>query len=113
MSDAATAVLGLADESQAPIVGRRSFASRAAHNPSFVIGALLTGTVVALALLAPVIGRYSPLQQDLLEPLSGPSAAHWLGTDEFGRDIWSRLLYAGRTDLQVGVLAVVFPFTFG
>jgi peptide/nickel transport system permease protein len=60
-----------------------------------------------------VIGRYSPVQQNLLVPLQGPSAAHWLGTDEFGRDIWSRLLYGGRTDLQVGVLAVLFPFFFG
>jgi peptide/nickel transport system permease protein len=76
-------------------------------------GAILTTTIVALALLAPVIGRYSPVAQDLLHPLAGPSGAHWLGTDELGRDVWSRLLYAGRTDLQVGVLAVLFPFAFG
>jgi peptide/nickel transport system permease protein len=103
----------LADEDLAPIAGRRSFAARALRTPPFVAGALITVTVLLLVLLAPVIARYSPLQQNLLEPLRPPSAAHWLGTDEFGRDIWSRLLYAGRTDLQVGVLAVVFPFCFG
>ena len=92
---------------------RPSFLARAARTRAFTIGAALTVAVVALALLAPVIGRYSPAQQDLLATLQGPSAAHWLGTDEFGRDVWSRLLYAGRTDLQVGFLAVLIPFTTG
>ena len=98
---------------QAPISSRPSFGARAVRTPAFVVGAGLTGVLLLLAVLAPVIGRYSPVQQNLLATLQGPSAAHWLGTDEFGRDIWSRLLYGGRTDLQVGVLAVVFPFCFG
>jgi peptide/nickel transport system permease protein len=101
------------DENLAPIAARRSFVARAARTPAFVAGSALTAAIVLLALLAPLIARYGPLQQDLLAPLAGPSAAHWLGTDEFGRDIWSRLLYGGRTDLQVGVLAVLFPFIFG
>ena len=95
------------------IARRSSFLSRALHSPTLMTGAALTATIVALALLAPVIGRYSPVSQDLLHQLAGPSSAHWLGTDELGRDVWSRLLYAGRTDLQVGVLAVLFPFAFG
>jgi peptide/nickel transport system permease protein len=103
----------LTDDDLAPIGGRPSFGARAARTPAFVAGAVIIGTVLLLALLAPVIGRYSPVQQNLLATLQGPSAAHWLGTDEFGRDIWSRLVYGGRTDLQVGVLAVVFPFSFG
>ena len=95
-------------------VGRRvGFWSRAAHSPTFMAGATMTALIVALVLLAPVIGRYSPDYQDLLHPLAGPSGLHWLGTDELGRDTWSRVLYGGRTDLQVGVLAVVFPFCFG
>jgi peptide/nickel transport system permease protein len=94
--------------------GRRpSFLARATRTPAFVIGAALTAIVVALALLAPLIGHYSPAQQNLLATLQGPSAAHWLGTDEYGRDVWSRLLYGGRTDLQVGFLAVLIPFTTG
>src|SRR6202011_454103 len=111
----ATAAAGapLTEDDQAPISGRASFLARAARTPAFVAGAGLTGALLLLAVLAPVIGRYSPVQQNLLATLQGPSAAHWLGTDEFGRDIWSRLLYGGRTDLQVGVLAVVLPFIFG
>lgn len=92
---------------------RPSFWSRALHSATFMAGFILTFTIVALVLLAPVIGRYSPVSQDLLHPLASPGGAHWLGTDELGRDIWSRLLYGGRTDLQVGVLAVLFPFGFG
>ena len=112
MSTAITPSVGLI-EPEHEVTRRPSFKSRALHSPTFMTGAVLTTTIVALALAAPVIGRYSPVSQDLLHPLAGPSGAHWLGTDELGRDIWSRLLYAGRTDLQVGVLAVLFPFTFG
>lgn len=113
MSGMAAAAVPLTDDDLVPISGRPSFGARAARTPAFVAGAAIIGIVLLLALLAPVIGRYSPVQQNLLVPLQGPSAAHWLGTDEFGRDIWSRLLYGGRTDLQVGVLAVLFPFGFG
>ena len=112
MSAAISPPVGLT-EPENEVNRRPSFKSRALHSPTFMSGAILTTTIVALALLAPVIGRYSPVAQDLLHPLAGPSGAHWLGTDELGRDVWSRLLYAGRTDLQVGVLAVLFPFAFG
>ena len=112
MSAAITASVALI-EPEPEVARRPSFKSRALHNRTFMAGAVMTTTIVALVLLAPVIGRYSPVGQDLLHTLSGPSALHWLGTDELGRDTWSRLLYGGRTDLQVGVLAVVFPFCFG
>ena len=92
---------------------RPGLRSRAFHSPTFMAGAAMTFTIVMLVVLAPVISRYSPVALDPLHPLSGPSALHWLGTDELGRDTWARLLYGGRTDLQVGVLAVVFPFCFG
>lgn len=112
MSEPTRSVAVLEDAGE-QIRTRRSFWSRAGHSPSFVAGASLTGLIVALVLLAPVLARYSPTHIDLAHTLSGPSAQHWLGTDEFGRDIWSRLLYGGRTDLQVGVVAVIFPFVFG
>jgi peptide/nickel transport system permease protein len=112
-SAALTGGTGLTDDDRAPIAARQSLLARAVRTPTLVAGAGITLAIVALVVLAPVIGRYGPLQQNLLVPLQGPSGAHWLGTDEFGRDVWSRLLYGGRTDLQVGVLAVLFPFTFG
>jgi peptide/nickel transport system permease protein len=86
---------------------------RVLRSPTLVAGGVLTGLLVLAFLLAPVISPYSPDHQDLYGILQGPSARHLLGTDELGRDELSRLLFAGRTDLLVGVLAVLFPFCFG
>jgi peptide/nickel transport system permease protein len=76
-------------------------------------GVVITALVVLTAVLAPVISPYPPNQQDLSHIFSGFSSQHLLGTDELGRDELSRLLWAGRIDLTVAVLAVLFPFTFG
>jgi peptide/nickel transport system permease protein len=112
VSTALTPLSKLVEPGQA--VGQRlSLRSRALHSRTFMTGAVMTGSIVLLVLLAPAISRYSPVGLDPLHPLSGPSGLHWLGTDELGRDTWSRTLYGGRTDLQVGVLAVLFPFCFG
>ena len=73
-------------------------------------GILIVGTVLALAILAPQIAPYDPTKQDLQNILASPSSKHWLGTDQLGRDVWSRMLYAGRVDLRVGFLAVLLPF---
>ena len=56
---------------------------------------------------------YSPTQQDLTHVLQPPSAQHWLGTDQLGIDMWSQLLYGGRTDLRIAFLAVILPFILG
>ena len=66
-------------------------------NATSWIGLVIFLLVVALALLAPVISPYDPLNQDILARLQGPSAAHWLGTDSYGRDILSRLLWGARS----------------
>ena len=77
-------------------------------------GAAMTFTIVMLVVLAPVISRYSPVALDPLHPLSGPSALHWLGTDELGRDTWARVFCtAGAPTCKSACLAVVFPFCFG
>jgi peptide/nickel transport system permease protein len=90
-----------------------SFARRARRSPTLLAGGLLTGLIVLAAILAPVLSPYDPDHQDLYNILAGVSSKHLLGTDELGRDELSRLLYAARTDLQVGVLAILFPFCFG
>ena len=92
---------------------RSVYFHRARHSPTLIIGAAITLGLVLLAVLAPVISPYSPNHQDLYNILSGFSAKHLLGTDELGRDELSRLIWAARTDLRVGVLAVIFPFCFG
>ena len=71
---AVTPAVGLA-EPEHEVTRRPSVRSRALHSPIFMAGTILTATIVALALLAPVIGRYSPVSQDLLHTLAGPSGA--------------------------------------
>lgn len=81
---------------------------------TLLIGAFMIGLLAALAVLAPVICPYDPLEQDLYHVLQGPgSEGHLLGTDQLGRDILTRLIYAGRTDLAVMVLAEIVPFFTG
>lgn len=91
----------------------RGFWRRAAHSKTFVAGAIITGFILLVAIFAPVISPYSPYHLDLYNILSGFSGKHLLGTDQLGRDELSRIIWAARTDLQVGVLAVIFPFCFG
>src|SRR6202034_3636464 len=93
--------------------GRASRWRALRRSPALLAGLTLLFVIVLAAILAPVISPYSPNQQNLLHILAGPSWAHPLGTDELGRDELSRLLWAGRTDLSVGALAVIFPFCFG
>jgi len=69
--------------------------------------------VLLCALLAPWIAPYSPNQQNLVERRKGPSAKYWLGTDEFGRDILSRLIYGAKNTLLIGVLAVAIGLFTG
>jgi ABC-type dipeptide/oligopeptide/nickel transport system permease subunit len=63
--------------------------------------------VAGAALLAPVLAPYPPLQVDFDAVRQPPSAAHWLGADQQGRDIFSRLLYGARISLAVGVVSQI------
>ena len=70
-------------------------------------------TVGALAALAPLIAPYDPTALGLAQGLTPPSAAHWFGTDQLGRDILTRVLYAARIDLQIGTIGVIIPLIMG
>jgi peptide/nickel transport system permease protein len=79
-------------------------------------GAISLGFLVALmllAVLAPAIAPYSPTAQNVAEMLAEPSAAHWLGTDDLGRDVLSRLLYAIGASLYASMLAVAVGSAIG
>lgn len=71
-----------------------------------VLGLVVLTVLVLMAVLAPLIERYSPIDLDLGSMSQAPSAAHWLGTDTTGRDVWSRIVHAGRVSLSVGLVAV-------
>jgi peptide/nickel transport system permease protein len=99
---------------EAPVVSEhRGFRQRWYRTPSFVAGVSILGVIVLLALLAPVLTWHDPIQQDLANILQGPSWSHPLGTDDLGRDVWTRLVYGARTDLRIAFLAVVLPFVIG
>ena len=70
------------------------------------IGGTLVGIVIVCALFAEVIAPYSPYDLDVAVMLQGPSAMHWLGTDEIGRDVLSRAILAARISVQVALVAV-------
>jgi len=75
-------------------------------NPLAMLGLLIIVVVLLLSLIAPLLTPYDPGFQDLANRLASPSAKHWLGSDELGRDIYTRVLYGGRTTLGM-VIAVV------
>ena len=77
------------------------------------VGVILVGAIVLLALLAPWIAPHDPLAQNPIDRLADPSTSHWLGTDELGRDVLSRVLHAARVDLPVGILGALLPAMLG
>jgi peptide/nickel transport system permease protein len=70
-------------------------------------GTVLLTVLVAAAILAPLYTRFDPVKLDILHRLSPPDAIHWLGTDNLGRDVFSRIAYGARLSLLVGVAAVL------
>jgi len=83
-------------------------------NPTLLAGLVLLALVVLVAIGAPLLTPYDPIVQSLDEAFQPPlSLNHVLGTDNFGRDVWSRIVYSTRLDLQIGFVSVLFPFVFG
>jgi len=80
---------------------------RLVRNPLTVIGLVVIALLLLVALFAPLIATHNPLLQDLNNALKAPSATHWFGTDEYGRDIFSRLVYGSRITLYVISLVTV------
>jgi peptide/nickel transport system permease protein len=78
-----------------------------------IVGGAIVGLTVLVALLAPLIAPYGPDDQDLASALSPPTWSHPFGTDQFGRDVLSRTLFAARLDLQIAFIATVFCFVLG
>ena len=85
----------------------------ARHNPLAAIGAVLITIFVVFALFAPWIAAQDPASIDLPSRLSLPSHAHWLGSDELGRDILSRIIYGARISMLVGSSVVLTSLALG
>jgi peptide/nickel transport system permease protein len=90
---------------------------RLRHNPSAIAGFVIVGSFVVLAVFAPLIAPYDPREQNLLLIANGccpgPSAQHWFGVDQLGRDELSRIIYGARISLIIGVVAVTAGLSVG
>ena len=106
----------MADVAVASASGRRAPRARRVPilaSPLNIVAIALIAVFALCALLAPLLAPYDPLTQSLGQRLEPPSAAHWLGTDQLGRDIASRLLYGARISLLIGVVVVASAGIFG
>lgn len=78
-----------------------------------LVGALILAIVAALAIFAPWITPYDPMALKILDRLQSPRAAHWFGTDELGRDVFSRVIFGARYSLMIGAMVVLISMTGG
>jgi len=77
------------------------------------VGVLVLAVLIAMAVLAPVISPYNPVEQHVADQFQGPSARYWLGTDEYGRDLFSRIVWGSRISLSVGTISVLLGMLVG
>jgi peptide/nickel transport system permease protein len=86
---------------------------RRLRNRNLIIGLAILGVLVLVALLAPLIAPYGPQTTNYALTQQPPSLSHLFGTDDFGRDVFSRVIYGARIDLRVGLISVLSPFIIG
>ena len=99
--------------SAATVVAAPSAWKRATRSGGLVIGLVLAVTMVLIAIAAPWIAPYDPNEQNVLMKLEPPSAEHWFGTDAFGRDVLSRVIFGARISLFVGAFATLAGVLIG
>jgi peptide/nickel transport system permease protein len=80
---------------------------------NLLIGGTMVGAILLIALLAPLIAPMGPQDTDYTARLKPPTGEHLFGTDNLGRDVFSRVIWGARIDLQVGIFSVVLPFLIG
>lgn len=84
-----------------------------ARKPAFVVGIIIVLTAILISFFPQFIAPYDPIEVNSKAILVAPSAEHFFGTDNFGRDVFSRVIWAARIDLQIGVFATIVPLIFG
>ncbi|MCG0238624.1 MAG: ABC transporter permease [Firmicutes bacterium] len=86
---------------------------RLLRNPGACVGLVVLTIIALAAIFAPYVATHDPLEQRLPERLQGPSPEHWLGTDDFGRDLFSRIVYGARISLRIGFTSVSIALVVG
>jgi len=92
---------------------RTSLLRRLARRPSAAIGLVVIVAFVAVAVFAPWLAPYDPIATSFSTVRKAPSAAHWFGTDEIGRDVLSRVIFGARASLLAGVVSVLISLSVG
>ena len=105
---AAFGISATATRSQFSDIRRRFFRNKLA-----VLGLAMVGTVFAVAAFAPLLAPFDPRAQNLQNTTAKPSGAHWLGTDELGRDQLSRIIFGSRIAIIVGLASILLALTLG
>ncbi|GAA5236518.1 ABC transporter permease [Verticiella sediminum] len=90
----------------------RTVVRRLARRPVALVAGALILLFVAIALLAPLISPYDPVQSNFMRVRLPPSWEHWMGTDEVGRDVFSRLIWGTRTSMLAGIIPVIVALVF-
>ena len=93
--------------------GRESLLKQLWHDPMGRAGMIGVAIVILMAIFAPWIAQYDVAKMHAKDKLTGPSARYWFGTDNFGRDVFSRIVYGARVSMVVGVVAVSIAAGFG
>lgn len=83
------------------------------RSPGAKIGAVILLVLIGVAVFAPAIAPFDPTEMNVGKPLQPPNPGHWFGTDDFGRDLFSRVVYGSRLTLMIGVIAVGISMTVG
>jgi len=96
-----------------PLAAAPSRVGRLLRSASFMVGAAIVLFWVFCALFGPFVVPYDPYSDDLMNTLTPPSAAHWFGTDQIGRDILSRIIVGARPILSVAPLATLLATAAG
>lgn len=107
-----TTAIAATDVSTVP-PARSAFATFLRRHPTVVFGGALLLCIVVASIAAPWLGTVDPINIDPSHRLQGPSSEHWFGTDRFGRDLYSRVIYGGRVSLIVGLSVAALSTAIG
>jgi peptide/nickel transport system permease protein len=95
------------------IASRASSRPLARLKPTMIAGIVIIGAFVIMALVPQFVAPYSPTAFDYQAVLQGPSLKHFFGTDNFGRDVFSRVIWGAQIDMQIALFTTLFPVIFG
>src|SRR3982075_312201 len=112
MTDAALGTIPITDRDEIESPARRAL-RRLLQRKGAVVGLIVIGAFIVLALFAPLIAPYDPIATSWTLVRKPPSALHWFGTDDLGRDVLSRVMYGARASLLAGAISVGIALGIG